>query len=245
MGQKNIICLMQARMGSTRLPGKILRLISDKPMLWHDLKRVMASKLLSKTVIVTTDQPADKLISDYCESWETPYFCGSELNVLDRYYHAAKAFKAHIIVRVTSDCPLICPALIDQVIQTLINDNSLDYAAIGKGYPRGLNAEAFTMQSFEQVHKDANADYEQVHVTPHYYLNPEKFNIKIIERHTTEDDMRWTVDTPEDMTMVRAVYDAYNGRPPLIWEELRDFMIKNPNIAAINAEIKQKKLRDL
>lgn len=245
MAQKKIICLMQARMGSTRLPGKVLRLISDKPMLWHDLQRVKKTKSLTNTVVVTTDLPADNLITDYCESWEIPYFCGSELNVLDRYYQAANAFKADIIVRVTSDCPLICPALIDQVIQTLINDNSLDYAAIGKGYPRGLNAEAFTMQSFEKVHKHAEADYEQVHVTPHYYLNPKKFNIKIIERDAPEDDMRWTVDTPEDIKMVRAVYAAYNARPPLIWQEIRDFMIKNPNIAAINSEIKQKKLREL
>jgi len=242
---QRVICIMQARMGSSRLPGKILKLISGKPMLEHDINRISMAKNITSVVVATTKKTTDDVIVDSCKQWQVPYFRGSELDVLERYYNAALEYGADIVVRVTSDCPLICPELIDLTVSTLQSDPSLDYVAIGKGFPRGLNAEAFTMDSFHQVINNATEEYERVHVTPHYYLNSDKFTIKMINHEDDKSTLRWTVDTSEDLEMVRQIYDNFQGQVPSHWLDILAFIEKNPEISKINSAIKQKELHEL
>jgi spore coat polysaccharide biosynthesis protein SpsF len=151
MPKKNrIIAIIQARMGSDRLPGKVLLPIMGKPMLWHVVNRTNQSRLLNKVVVATTKKSKDDIITEFCRKNGISCYRGEEFDVLDRYYKAAKLYKADIVVRITSDCPLVDPALLDKTIKAYIeNMKSLDGAstALKRTYPRGLDIEVFSFSA--------------------------------------------------------------------------------------------------
>lgn len=242
MEKMNTVAIIQARVGSTRLPGKALKDILGKTMLARVVRRTLRSELVDEVVVATTTEQIDKAIVDECELLGIPSFRGSEQDVLDRYYKAAKVFSADRIVRITSDCPLIDPDVIDETIQAFLDARS-DYAGI-KGYPRGLDVEVFSRDALEKTWREASKDYHHVHVTPYIYQNPSLFRLLLVESKEDYSNYRWTVDTQEDLTLVRTIYEKLNKDDGFSWKDVLALMKKEPELAQINRHIRQKSLEE-
>lgn len=202
-----VVAIIQARMGSTRLPGKVMMDIVGKPMLWHVINRVKHAKRLDDIVIATTALNEDKQILELASEMGIKSYAGSEDDVLDRYYQAAIIYKADVIVRITADCPLIDPTVIDRAIEFYLN-HGFDYVGTGlkKTYPDGLDTEVFSFSALERAWKEATLASEREHVTPYIWKNPQMFRIKNLENDTDLSHMRWTVDEERDLKFVREVY---------------------------------------
>lgn len=241
-----VVCIIQARMGSSRLPGKVLMDIAGAPMLARVVARVLRAAALDKVVVATTENDQDEALVDFCQDAGVPCWRGDEQDVLSRYLGAARAHEADAVVRVTSDCPLIEPRLIDRVVD-LLRGGGCDYASttLKRTYPRGLDVEAFTMESFERLALEVTEEYERVHVTPRYYQNPDRFHLSGIEAEQDYSDLRWTVDTPADIALVREIYTHFEGRDDFDWRQVLALVESRPELTAINAEIRQKELKDL
>ena len=238
------VCIIQARMGSTRLSGKVLQPILGRPMLWWVMHRVQQARLLGKVVIATTTEPADDAIVALCErhGWST--FRGSEQDVLDRYYQAAQQYGADVVVRITSDCPLIDPWVIDYTISAHLSAApQVDYTSnsIDRTYPRGLDTEAFSMDALRRCWRDATLPPEREHVTYYMYRHPERFNLLPVTNQVDYARHRWTVDTPEDMELVQRVYQHF-GHGDFHWREVLALLEAHPDWIQINQHIEQKKV---
>lgn len=239
-----VIAIIQARMGSSRLPGKVLAEIEGRPMLWRVLERARAARSLSEVIVGTTDEPRDDAIVNFCRQHGVACFRGSESDVLERYYRAAQQRKADFVVRITSDCPLIDPEVIDQVVREfLVGD--FDYASNGltRNYPRGLDAEVMTFEALQRAHAEARHPYQRAHVTPYIYENPNQFKILAVTGVEDYSAFRWTVDTPEDLAFVRAVYQRLENEN-CGWREIVKLLTREPQIAEINSSIAQKALHE-
>ena len=202
-----IVAIVQARMGSTRLPGKVLKDVSGYPLLWHVVDRLYKAKKLDKIVVATSTGPSDDRISDFCEKEGISCYRGSEDDVLDRYYGAAKYFVADTIVRITADCPLIDPHLLDKVVEVYLSEGC-DYASntIERTYPDGLDVEVFSFQSLENASSNSLLASEREHVTPYIWKNPHLFKICQVTQECDLSSLRWTVDLPQDLEFVRIIY---------------------------------------
>jgi len=178
-----ITAIIQARMGSTRLPGKVLKDLEGQTMLSRVVNRTCRASLLDEVIVATTVKPADNLIMTECEKLGIPVFRGDEEDVLDRYYKAAQSYQADPIVRITSDCPLIDPEIINLVIENFLAHEDLDYASNTlppRTFPRGLDVEVMTFDALEQAWRgDKNPAWRE-HVTPYIYRHPEKFKLKAV-----------------------------------------------------------------
>ncbi|MFH1422049.1 MAG: glycosyltransferase family protein [Planctomycetota bacterium] len=240
-----VIAIIQARLGSTRLPGKVLKDIGGETMLARVIRRSQSASLLDEVIVATTIQPDDKEIVSECEKLGVQVFRGSELDVLDRYYQTAMYYKADVIVRITSDCPLIDGEVVDKII-TVFNEKKADYAGNGleRTYPRGLGAEVMTIAALERTRKEASKDYERVHVTPYMYENPQIFKLASVTNEINYSYYRWTVDTQEDLDFVRAVYVNLGNRGDFSWCEVLELLEKNPELAEINKDIHQKNIEE-
>lgn len=235
------VCIIQARLGSTRLPGKVLLPILDKPMLWWDVYRVRKSRLIDEVVIATTEHPRDDAIANLCAEEGWACWRGSEDDVLDRYYGAAKAFGAETVVRITSDCPLIDPSVTDYAIAIFNSITpALDYVSNGvvRTYPRGLDTEVFTFAALEQAWKEDQSSWRE-HVTPYIYRSPGRFRLGDVTNPTNYSHHRWTVDTPEDMELVRRIYNHF-GHGDFGWREVLALLDEYPDWVRINADVQQK-----
>ena len=239
MDMTRIVAIIQAHMGSTRLPGKVLKGLAGKPVLTRVVNRVRRANLLDEVVVATTTKPGDDVLVDLCKSEGWPWFRGSEEDVLDRYYRAAKQFSADVVVRITSDCPLIEPEVTDLVIKEFIEAKP-DYAHT-RNYPRGLDTEVFSFDVLERIwNEDKNPAWRE-HVTPYIYRHPEKFSIKAVCNDEDLSFMRWTVDTQEDLEFVRRIYDHF-GHDLFSWREVLDLLKEHPEWLEINKHIVQKTL---
>ena len=240
-----IVAIIQARMGSTRLPGKALKDIHGRTMLARVVRRAGRSALINNLVVATTEKKADDAIVSECDSLGISCFRGSEDDVLDRYYQAAMAFSADSIVRITSDCPLIDPEIIDNVVLAFLN-NGPDYASntIESTYPRGLDVEAFTFDALKKAWCDASEDFQHVHVTPYIYQHPEQFKILSVSGEENWSNYRWTVDTREDLMLVRAVYEMIDKDDRFSWKDVLELFKNKPNLAEVNRHIRQKSLEE-
>lgn len=231
------LALIQARMGSSRFPGKVLEDLAGRPMLWHVVNRVRMARSLGKVVVATTDAAADDAIAQFCEREGISCFRGSEADVLDRFYRAAKANAADVVVRVTADCPLIDPSVIDKVVARF-DRGDCDYASniVRYTYPDGLDTEVFSFPALEQAWREAAKPSEREHVTP--YLRTEKFRIASVESEipVSPDRYRWTVDHPQDLEFVRKVYAAFSGNGNFGFREVFDLLKERPDLATIQAE---------
>ena len=235
------VAIIQARMGSTRLPGKALIDIQGKPMLWHVVNRTRPVKLLDEVVVATTTNEADQAIVSLCEAEGWLYYRGSEEDVLDRYYRAALDYGADIIVRITSDCPLIDPGIVDVVIKAFLQEQA-DYASNTlppRTYPRGMDAEVFSFTSLERAWKEDTNPALREHVTPYIYRHPERFKLVRVAHEVDLSQMRWTVDTVEDLTFIRKIYDCL-GSADFQWEDVLNVLSKHPELSKINENVKQK-----
>lgn len=237
-----IVAIVQARMGSTRLPGKVMMDLLGEPVLVRDVNRLKRSKLLDEVVIATTTQPADDHIVSLCKERGWPYFRGDENDVLDRYYQAARACSADVIVRVTSDCPMIDPDIVDRVIKTFLDIPDIDYVSNTlppRTFPRGLDTEVMTFEALERAWTEDTDPKLREHVTPYIYRDPETFQIHGVFNETDLSDHRWTLDTPEDFAFIRTVYDHFEN-DEFTWRDVLEYLEKHPEVVNINSNIQQK-----
>lgn len=239
------VAIIQARMGSTRLPGKVLMDIAGRSMLAWVVSRTRCAAAIDEVVVATTESPADDAIVAECASMDVPVFRGSEDDLLDRYHRAAEAFEADTVVRITSDCPLIDPEVIDRVVAEF-TDNPVDYACntLARCYPRGLDVEVFSRAALEEAWHRADRPHERVHVTPYIHGNPKRFKLRSVPCEDDHSDLRWTVDTAEDLEAVRGIAEALGGRDDFGWRDALEVVRRNPHLADINRSVRQKALEE-
>ena len=213
--QHNVVAIIQARMNSSRLPGKVLADVAGRPMLWRVIHRVKKSTAVKRVMVATSDQPADDAIADFCRVHEIALFRGSETDVLDRYYQAARGCAAQTVVRITGDCPLIDGAVIDKVVEAFFHSGA-DYAAntLLSTYPDGLDTEVFSIAALQTAWRDAKLPAEREHVTPYLHTSG-RFRVANVANDfdAAAAQMRWTVDEPRDLDFVRAIFARFNDRP--------------------------------
>lgn len=233
-----VVAIIQARMGSSRLPGKSLAEIEGMPMLWHVVQRVKRATLVDRVVVATSTAPADDAIERMCRENGVACHRGSENDVLDRFYHAARAEKAAQVVRITADCPLIDPEVIDRVVRRF-QRGDLDYAsnAMVRTYPDGLDTEVFSFSALERAWHEASKTSEREHVTP--YLRSEKFRTASVENllECSHLNCRWTVDEPEDLEFVCAVYGAFRGRESFLMKDILQLLREQPELEKLNSQV--------
>ncbi len=238
-----IVAVIQARMGSTRLPGKVLLPVGGRSILARVCRRTCRAELVDQVVVATSVNPLDDPIAAECQQLGLPCFRGSEEDVLDRYWWASQAYEADAVVRITADCPLIDPHLIDDVVQ----DGLLywpDYAAnvLQRTYPRGLDTEFATAGAMERAWNEAREPYQRAHVMPYFYQNPQSFRLCSITGSEDHSQHRWTVDSPEDLAFVRAVYDRMDNDDGFAWTEALDLLAVEPELCEFNRHVRQKHL---
>jgi spore coat polysaccharide biosynthesis protein SpsF len=275
------IAIVQARMGASRLPGKPLLDLGGQPMLQRVVTRTRRARLLDGLVLATTTDPSDDAIEAYCRAHDIPVSRGSLHDVLDRYYQAARQQSAEVVVRVTGDCPVIDPVLIDETI-ALVNGPSsttvdglppapstaegspVDFAATRlpppwrRTYPIGLDVEVCTFAALERAWKEADQTYHREHVMPFLYegvqLSQERvargtsargFVIAQLNHDPDHGALRWTVDTPEDLDLLRRVYARFDGRDDFTWLDVLALFEREPDLADINAGVAHKSAFDV
>lgn len=240
----NVTAIIQARLGSTRLPGKILRDLAGKPMLVQCVERVRRATTLDEVVVATTDEPADEAVVALCQRHGYPCTRGSQDDVLDRYYRAVQHYPADVIVRITSDCPLIEPEIIDRVVQEF-QKNPCDYASNTlppRTFPRGLDVEVFSFAALEGAWQEDKNPAWREHVTPYLYYHPERFRLLAVSSDVDYSAMRWTVDTPKDLAFVQHIYEAFNGDNTFSWRDVLRLLEQHPQWMEINREVRQKEV---
>jgi len=241
----NVVAIIQARMGSTRLPGKVLLKVLNKPLLAYQVERVKRSKLINEIVIATTTEELDQEIVDFCELMSLSYYRGSEDDVLSRYYEAASIYKADIVVRITSDCPLIDPNIIDLVINEFItNMKKIDYASntVQRSFPIGMDIEVMSFSLIESINRINLVQSFREHVTPYVYKSG-IFIIKQVLQEMDKSHIRLTVDTPEDFILIsKVIEELYPKNPSFSLQDLYELFDKKPELLLINHHIKQKKI---
>lgn len=241
-----VVLIDQARMTSTRLPGKVLKPVHGKPLLAYQLERLRRACRVDECVVATTVNAADDPIVALCRELGVSVFRGDEFDVLDRYYQAAKQFEADVVVRVTSDCPVIDPAIVDRVIGVYAESGGkLDYVSNTRErtFPRGMDTEVFSMRALEEAWREARLPYEREHVTPFLYLHPERYAIGSVVSGRDLGGHRWTVDTPEDFDLIeRLVSTLYPGKPEFGLDDILPLFESHPDWLEINQHIKQKEL---
>ena len=232
-------------MGSTRLPGKVLKDLEGETVLARVLARAKRAKTIGEVLVATSDAPGDDVIVTECKRLETRVFRGDENDVLDRYYRAAQFSKAEIVVRITSDCPLIDPQITDKTVNEFLRELS-DYAsnALLRTYPRGLDTEVFSLHTLECAWRDSSEPYQRAHVTPYIYQHPERFKVHAVKGEKDYGDLRWTLDTDEDLEFIRAVYARFGGRDDFGWRDVLGLLEREPDLSLINRHVTQKALHE-
>ena len=233
-------CIIQARMGSSRLPGKtLMKLNQNNTVLDFVVNQLSFSTLIDKIIIATTDLEQDDVIEQTAKNLEIQCFRGNSDDVLDRYYNCAKEFEIDNIVRITSDCPLIDPEIIDEVIRKYKSEN-YDYFTntLIRTYPIGTDVEVFSFETLEKTWQNATLPSEREHVTP--FIRNKKMNFRIgnLENEKKLDHLRWTLDRQEDLNLIREIISKINKNPILMNDILNLFSIE-PKLIKINENISQ------
>ncbi|MHA1284340.1 MAG: cytidylyltransferase domain-containing protein [Promethearchaeota archaeon] len=238
---RKILIICQARYGSTRLPGKVLMKIQNKPLLWYVIKRLELIRIPCKIIIAIADSDENIPIIKLAKNLKIDYFVGDELDVLDRYYQAAKYFSGDIIIRITSDCPLIDPDIIENAINIYLNGN-YDYVSNvhPPTYPDGFDVEIFSFSALEHAWRESILPSEREHVTPYIWKNPDKFKLKNFENIEDLSKIRLTVDTIEDFKLISNIIERFYYK----WESFRmrdviDYLKINPKLLKMNAQYKR------
>ncbi|NER37086.1 MAG: aminotransferase class III-fold pyridoxal phosphate-dependent enzyme [Oscillatoria sp. SIO1A7] len=231
----NVVAIIQARMASTRLPGKVLADIAGKPMLWHIVKRVGQAKTLSRVVVATSNNSSDDPVVELCLEAGIDFVRGSEADVLDRYYQAAKTHAADAIVRITADCALIDTQAIDRVV-SVFEKSGYDYVTntLRYTYPDGLDTEVFTFEALQQAWQEARKPSEREHVTPYIRFSG-KFRIQNVEHDLdlSSYNYQWSVDEAADLEFVRQVYRHLGERPEFGMQDVLNLLEKRPELQVI------------
>ena len=239
------LAIIQARMGSSRLPGKVLMDLCGTSVLARVVGRLGRSQEITQIVVATTSAPADDAIVHGCERLQVSCFRGAEDDVLGRYYECARTYPANAIVRITSDCPLIDPNLVDETIRVFRHEQA-DYASnvIPRTYPRGLDTEVFTFDALDRAWREAREPHQREHVTPYLYEHPQIFRLASRSGAADYSRYRWTVDTREDLELLRAIYSRFHGDDDFSWQDVIALMKREPELAELNSQVLQKSLRE-
>ncbi len=238
-----IAVIIQARMASTRLPKKVLMDIKGKPMLWHVINRLGSSKKLDDVILAIPDTKENDTLETFAKDNKVKYFRGSEEDVLSRCYETAKKFKCDIIVRITSDCPLIDPEVVDLAIKKHLNSNA-DYTSNVqiRTYPKGMDVEVLNFQALEKAHDETKDSADREHVALYIRKHPSIFKQSNIINDKNLASMRWTVDEKEDLDFVRKIFNKlYQKEKIFSMQEILKLLEKNSQLSEINKEIKRKK----
>lgn len=265
----HIVAIIQARRASSRLPDKVLLDINGKPMLVRVVERTHLARFVNEVVVATTEDPFDDPVEELCVTNQFTCFRGSNLDVLDRYYQAASIHHADIIVRITADCPVIDPSIIDMTIAGLFgmkNDVGMDFSTLSeinslapqydfaanrlpppwkRTYPIGLDTEVCTYPVLETAWREAELPHQREHVMPFFYEQPDRFRVLHVTHEPDLGDLRWTVDTPEDLELLRQIYNRFPDRNDFTWLEILDLFNKEPVLALINAGVEHKHYRQV
>lgn len=267
-----IAAIIQARMASSRLPDKVLLEIAGEPMLRRVWARTSRARNVHEVLVATTEDPSDDRVAAYCAEHGMACTRGSQFDVLDRYYQVASKVGADVVVRITADCPVIDPVLIDEAVETLIGrsptseSTAFDFVAnrlpppFQRTFPIGLDVEVGTFAALEQAWRNAHEPQQREHVMPYLYegveLSPVTAELsvgrsargfRVAQRNHVPDlgEARWTVDTPEDLEFVRQVYSRMGGRDDFSWTDVLELVQREPQLAAINAGVRHKTLNEV
>lgn len=234
--------VIQARMGSTRLPGKAMVDIEGMSMLARVVDRVRRAETINRVVVATTTQTQDDVLAAHARELAADVYRGDEDDVLDRYYQAAVLYQLDVVVRITSDCPLLDPGLADDVVRLVLAPASrVDYAAntLRRTFPRGLDVEVVPFSTLERVWREARSLHQRAHVFPYVHDHPELFSMAGVTGVDDRSSMRWTVDTPEDLAFVRQVCRAL-GTLSFTWRDVVTVLDQHPEFLQINEHVRQK-----
>jgi len=271
MNKVTINAIIQARMGSSRLPGKVALNIGGKPMLEHVVERTRLASLVDQVIVATTDDSADDPVAELCARRGYTCYRGSQQDVLDRYYQTALRYPCDLIVRITADCPLIDPVLIDQTVKSLMGDPvpqdqhiviseaqdkprtdgrfPYDFAANrlpppwGRTYPIGLDVEVCTFAGLERAWREARLSHEREHVMPYLYDQRGRFRFLLLNYNQDYGTLRWTVDTQEDLAMVRQLYGLLENQADFSWLDVLQTFQEHGELQQINANVSHKDYR--
>ena len=264
-----VVAVIQARMASSRLPGKVLLDIDGQPMLARVQTRTSRARTIHEALVATTTDVSDDPVAAFCEARQIQCTRGSQFDVLDRYYQAARAAAADVVVRITADCPAIDPLLIDEAVSTLLQGGvGLDFDFVAnrlpppypRSFPIGLDVEVCTFGALEKAWSDAQEPQHREHVMPYLYegvvlsrltadlavgTSARGFRIGLRNHVPDLGSYRWTVDMPEDLEFMREVYRRFDGRDDFSWTELWQLVEREPELAEINAGVRHKTLHDV
>lgn len=238
MATKRPVAIVQARMGSTRLPAKILKPLAGKPALWHVVDRLRQARRIDEVVVATTVKPADDVVEAFCSKHAIPCFRGSEEDVLDRYYQAALHFSADPVIRITSDCPAIDPTIVDDVIDGFLA-GGFDLFSLGGEFPDGLDCQCFAFWVIEDGWRNATLPSEREHVGVYMEQHHrEKYRIGTHEPFKGLSHLRWTLDEEADLRFLEAVFDRlYSPERMFLARDVLELLDREPALMAINTGI--------
>ena len=242
-----IVCTIEARMRSTRLPGKVLLPVLSRPMLALMIERLQRVPEIDEIVVATTTDPGCQAIADLAGRCGVGAYRGSEEDVLDRVLQAARGAKADLIVEMTGDCPLIDPAIVSRVI-TEFRQQDVDYCAnvLERTYPRGMDVQVFPLAVLEEVARSTDDAADHEHVSLYIYNHPERFRLHNVASGLSPDaaDARLTVDTPEDFRLVTEIFERlYPANPAFGLDDILALLAAHPSLRAINQDVRQKAVR--
>lgn len=267
-----VVAIIQARMASSRLPDKVLLDIAGEPMLRRVWARTSRARAVHEVLVATTEEAPDDRVAAYCAQHGMACTRGSEFDVLDRYYQAARTARAEVVVRITADCPVIEPALIDEAVETLTGKSAtagatdFDFVAtrlpppFHRTFPIGLDVEVCTFAALEEAWRNGQEPQHREHVMPYLYegvelaaVSPElsvgrsRRGFRVAQRNHVPDlgEARWTVDTLEDLEFMRQVYGRIGGRDDFSWRDVLDLVQREPHLAAINSGVRHKTLNEV
>ena len=232
-----IVAIIQARMGSTRLPGKVLMNLAGKPVLQHVVNRIENCKTVQQVVVATSIDQSDNPIENWCVTNGIDCYRGSLHDVLDRYYQAAKQHRADAIVRITADCPAIDPTIVDEVVEAFVRGGYDFYGLTGE-FPDGLDCTVFAFSAIEQAWKDAKLPSEREHVGPYIEKHPELFKSGGLKKFVGLAHHRWTLDEPRDLMLLEAIFGRlYQDGHHFLAKDVLELIEKEPELLNINSNI--------
>ena len=237
----SVVAIVQARMGSTRLRGKVLQDLEGRPVLQRVIDRLRQARRLDDIWVATTRQSDDRAVLELARSLGVFGFAGSENDVLDRYWQAVKQAGASVVVRITADCPLIDPDVVDAVVDAFnACEPAADYSW-NDGFPRGLDVEVFSREALERAWREDQNPAWREHVTAYLHRHPEQFRLLPVRCEREHSDERWTVDTPEDFRLVQTIWRHF-GHDRFRWREVLAALDAHPDWRELNRHIPQKPL---
>lgn len=270
-GSQNIVVIIQARMASSRLPGKVLLDIAGQPMLGQVVERARRASRIQQVIVATTTNPEDEAVEAFCQKAGYACYRGSMHDVLDRFYQAARSTLAESVVRITADCPLLDPAVVDATLEAFFSQPGIDFAANRlpppwkRTFPIGLDVEVVSFSALQRAWKEASQPHQREHVMPYFYeevafsptpaacgafyvdygLTGRGFRLALLNHRPDYGSLRWTVDTAADLELVRQIFARLKGRVDFTWYDVLALIEREPELERINADVKHKTAFDV